>query len=58
MTPTDCWNCEWLCKFDAGKTHSFFCRYSKCNRKEGAMRFGRIIGINKIKKCPNKEKTK
>lgn len=55
MTPTDCWNCEWLCKFEAGKTHSYFCKYSKCNRKEGDMRWGRIIRIDKIRKCPRKE---
>lgn len=54
MTPSDCCNCEWLCQFKAGKIHSFFCRYTKCDKKGGDMRWGRIIGINKIKKCPRK----
>lgn len=58
MTPSDCCNCEWLCQFKAGNTRSYFCRYTKCNKKEGDMRFGRIIRINKIKKCPNKKKAK
>ena len=55
MTPSDCCNCEWFCKFKSGKTRSYFCRYAKCNKKEGDMKFGKIIRIDKIKKCPRKE---
>lgn len=49
----ECHGCKWFYTRKLKGTKECFCTYSK-NHQEG-MKFGRIIGIHRIKSCNRKE---
>ena len=54
MKPFECHGCKWFYVRLINGTKEYFCTYSK-NHQTG-MKFGRIVGIHRIKSCNRKEK--
>lgn len=53
MKTFECHGCEWFYTRELKGVKEYFCTYSM-NHQAG-MKFGRIIGIHRIKSCTRKE---
>lgn len=54
MRPAECHGCRWFYVRVLNGIKEYYCTYRK--KHQTGMKFGRIIGIQRIKSCNRKEK--